>query len=368
MPLTAQGMLKRIDSCVKFVRQEPDDHCRMTSLRDLEDLRKDVEAEDPDGVMNKFTTTMRIIVRHYPALRGIMSAHEHASEESRKRRIAAQAMQSSPSLAVASQYGQSRRQMANSASAVALTPQQPLYTTIPTSPSFSDPRSFGQHVNTQHLHPGRPTAEYITSTSQGPNMPPSTEQQRGNVQGHIGGGQQYRQPQRGAPPRGGSMHRFAPPNAPGPNMAPSAEQHQAYVPEHIMTYQEMQYVERQTNEDQMRPPMATQGPGMGQYHQPNVLPQGQYSLSPPPRPTQRQSAFVQHEVQAQGSINARAGPSHTRSQTVASGNTFGHGLPGQLGFSAYDRRGDSLDSDGNTIPRTSYSSEGSYQSHGYRQN
>jgi hypothetical protein len=83
---------------------------------------------------------------------------------------------------------------------------------------------------------------------------------------------------------------------------------------------------------------------------------------------QLQSAFVQHEVQVQGSINARAGPSHTRSQTVASANTFGHELPGQLGFSAYDRRGDSLDSDGNTVPRTSYSSEGSYQFHGYRRN
>jgi hypothetical protein len=228
---------------------------------------------------------MRVMVDHYPSLWKIMNVFrvctespsevsnsnmirchfdQRASEESRKRRTATQAMQSSPSLTVASQYGQSRRQMANSASAVALTPQQPLYTTSPAGPPFSDPRSFGQHVNTQHLHLGRPAAEYITSTSQGPNMPPSAEQQRGHVQGHIRGGQQYRQPQRGAPPRGGSTHQFAPPNAPGPNMAPSAEQHQAYVPERIMTYEEMQHVERQVNEDRMRSPMAAQGPGMGQ--------------------------------------------------------------------------------------------------------
>jgi hypothetical protein len=173
-------------------------------------------------------------------------------------------MQSSLSLAVASQYGQSRRQMANGASAVALTPQQPLYTTHPAGPLFSDPRSFGQHVNTQHLHLGRPTAEYITSTSQASNILPSTEQQRGHVQGHIRGGQQYRQPQRGAPSRGGSTHQFAPPNAPGPNVVPSAEQHQAYVPEHIMTYEDMQRVERQVNEDWMRHPVAAQGPRMGQ--------------------------------------------------------------------------------------------------------
>ena len=153
--------------------------------------------------------------------------------------------------------------MANSASAVALTPQQPLYTTNPAGPLFSDRRFLGQHVNTQHLHLGRPAAEYITSTSQGPNMPPSAEHQRGHVQGHIWG-QQYRQPQRGAPSRGGSTHQFAPPNAPGPNVTPSAEQHQAYIPEHIMTYEEMQHVERQVNEDWMRHPVAAQGPGMGQ--------------------------------------------------------------------------------------------------------
>ena len=238
---------------------------------------------DPDGAMKKIAAAMRFLIRHYPALRDIMSVYEvctiespseisnsdmirchfdqRASEESRNHRTAAQAMQSSPSLTVTSQYGQSRRQMANSASAVALTPQQPPY---PTGPPFSDPRSFGQHVNTQHLHLGRPAAEYITSTSQASNMLPSTEQQRGHVQGHIRGGQQYRQPQRGAPSRGGSTHQFAPPNAPGPNMTPSAEQHQAYVPQHIMTYEEMQRVERQVNEDWMRRPVAAQGPGMGQ--------------------------------------------------------------------------------------------------------
>ena len=231
--------------------------------------------------MDRFATTMRIVLRHYPALRRIMRAHEvctiespsevsdynlirrhlgqRASEESRIRRTAAQAMQSSPSLAVASQHRQSRRQMANSASAVELTPQQPLYS--PAGPSSGDPRSFGQHLNTQHL---RPVAQYITSTSQSPNMPPSAEQQRGHVQGHIWGGQQYRQPQRGAPSRGGSTHQFAPPNAPGPNMTPSTEQHQAYIPQHIMTYEEMQRVDSQVNEDWMRHPVAAQGPGMGQ--------------------------------------------------------------------------------------------------------
>jgi hypothetical protein len=169
-------------------------------------------------------------------------------------------MQSSPSLTVTPQYGQ----MAYSASAVALTPQQPLYPTSPADPPFGNPRFFGQHVNTQHLHLGRSAAEYNTSTSQGPNVPLSAEQHRGHGQGYILGGQQYHQPQRGAPTRGGSTHHFVPPNAPGPSMAPSAEKHQAYVPEHIMTYEEMQHVERQVNEDRMRPSMAAQGPGMGQ--------------------------------------------------------------------------------------------------------
>ncbi|KIM88374.1 hypothetical protein PILCRDRAFT_814273 [Piloderma croceum F 1598] len=228
----------------------------------------------------------------------------------------------------------------------------------------------GQHHQARR---GAPSRDRRTHLSPDPSMTPSAEQQWTHSPGNNWGGQQYHQPQhgRGAPTRYGSTHQFAPPNAPGPNVAPSSEQHRAYVPEHITTYQERQQVERQVDEEWERRPMMAQGPGrpgMGQFPHPNVLPQGQYSLPPPPRTAQRQPAFVQYEAQAQGATNAHAGPSHTRSQTVASGNTFGHGLPGQPGFSAYDRRGDSLDSDGNTIPRTSYSSEGSYQSHRYRQN
>jgi hypothetical protein len=96
-----------------------------------------------------------------------------------------------------------------------------------------------------------------------PNMG-SAEQPPAYVSASTWSGQQYHQSQRGAPPRGGSMHQFAPSNAPGPNMAPSAEQHQAYVPERIMTYEEMEHVERQANEDWMRHPLAAQSPGMGQ--------------------------------------------------------------------------------------------------------
>jgi hypothetical protein len=81
-------------------------------------------------------------------------------------------------------------------------------------------------------------------------MMPWAEQQQTHLPGNNWGGQQYRQ--------------FAPPNAPGLSMAPLSEQHRAYVPEHIMTYEEMQHVERQVNEDWMRPSMAAQGPGMGQ--------------------------------------------------------------------------------------------------------
>jgi hypothetical protein len=93
---------------------------------------------------------------------------------------------------------------------------------------------------------------------------PWAEQQQTHLPGNNWGGQQYRQPQHGVPMRDARTHQFAPPNAPDPSMAPSAEQHQAYVPEHIMTYEEMQHVERQVNEDRMRPSMAAQGPGMGQ--------------------------------------------------------------------------------------------------------
>jgi hypothetical protein len=35
MPPNRQSMLKQIDSCVEFVRQEPDDYCRIQSLKNL---------------------------------------------------------------------------------------------------------------------------------------------------------------------------------------------------------------------------------------------------------------------------------------------------------------------------------------------
>ncbi|KIM88363.1 hypothetical protein PILCRDRAFT_3370 [Piloderma croceum F 1598] len=259
---TPRSFLRKLDACIEIARQEPDINVRVKTLRELDELRRHVVGLIPDGseaFLETCNATLLVIVRHNPQLRGIMKSFAKLSEESRNRHTATQAMQSSPSLTVMPQYGQT----AYSASAVALTPQQPLYTNSPADPPFRDSRSFGQHMNTQHLHLGRSAAEYITSTSQGPSMPPSTEQHRGHVQGHIRGGQQYRQLQRGAPPRGGSTHQFAPPNAPGPSMAQSAEEHQAYVPERIMTYEEMQHVERQVNEDRM-PPMSTQGPGMGQ--------------------------------------------------------------------------------------------------------
>jgi hypothetical protein len=111
------------------------------------------------------------------------------------------------------------------------------------------------------------THQFVSPNASGPNMAPSAQQQQTHIPGNNWGGQQYRQPQRGAPTGEGSAHQFSPPYDPRPNMAPSAEQHRAYVPEHITTYQEMQQVERQVDEEWERRPMMAQGPGrpgMGQ--------------------------------------------------------------------------------------------------------
>ncbi|KIM88368.1 hypothetical protein PILCRDRAFT_814266 [Piloderma croceum F 1598] len=406
MTRSAQEILDKIQDVFNRIDLEEDETIKNKYYKALRSLRDDVKALDQEN-KNFFDKMVHTVFRkkyekHYKKLMEIWREYERESQDAANQRNGGtssntehrRATESSPSLGLPPQQqlqGYGSQTASRSTAAVHNVPRNPntwrsrMFThRDPTGASSSSAPGINMASSAERQQapvPGRtwggnqsqhgaPTRDgqhqFALPNTPGPNVMPWAEQHQTHLPGNNWGGQQYRQPQHGVPTRDARTHQFAPPNAPGLSMAPSSEQHRAYVPEHIMTYEEMQHVERQVNEDWMRPSVAAQGPGMGQYHQPNVLPQGQYSLPPPPRPVQYQSASVQHEVQAQGSINAHAGPSHTRSQTATSRNTFGHGLPGQPGIGEpgpsqyYDHRGDSLDSNGNTVPRTSYSSEGSY--------